>query len=204
MIKAHDHPDLAAVPPALRAQAKESRAAAGDTLFRIGSRPRAMLFVLEGEIRLVRRALNGSEIVLQRSTAGFVAEASLESTRYHCDLVTALDSRLLQFPIAAFRDALRDDAGFRDAWMARLTREVRKLRAQCERLSLRSAVERIEHYIESEGMDGRIVLRQTRKAWAAELGITHEALYRALAALVQADRISVEDSDGALVVTMRR
>lgn len=202
MSEIHDHPDLASVPPGLRSQAKESRATEGDTLFRIGSRPRSMLYVLEGEIRLVRRARNGTEIVLQRSTAGFVAEASLESARYHCDLVAALDSHLLQFPIAAFRDALRDDARFRDAWMARLTREVRKLRAQCERLSLRGAAERIEHYIESEGTDGRIVLRQTRKAWAAELGITHEALYRALATMVQAKRISVEDADGALAVAM--
>ncbi|MBI4194279.1 MAG: winged helix-turn-helix domain-containing protein [Betaproteobacteria bacterium] len=43
-----------------------------------------------------------------------------------------------------------------------------------------SAGERIVHYIESEGADGTVTLTDSRKAWAAELGMTHEALYRAL------------------------
>jgi hypothetical protein len=51
-------------------------------------------------------------------------------------------------------------------------------RSQCERLALNSAADRIEHYIESEGRDGRLELKRTRKAWAAELGLTHEALKR--------------------------
>ena len=57
---------------------------------------------------------------------------------------------------------------------------MRKLRAQCERLSLHNAADRIVHYIESEGTDGVATLNQSRKAWAAELGLTHEALYRVL------------------------
>ena len=47
--------------------------------------------------------------------------------------------------------------------MRRLATEVRKLRAQCERLSLHGAAERIAHYIEAEGRDGRLELRQTRR-----------------------------------------
>jgi CRP/FNR family transcriptional regulator, dissimilatory nitrate respiration regulator len=61
-----------------------------------------------------------------------------------------------------------------------IAREVRRLRAQCERLSLHGAADRIIHYIEAEGSNGIVILNQTRKAWAAELGLTHEALYRAL------------------------
>jgi CRP/FNR family transcriptional regulator, dissimilatory nitrate respiration regulator len=87
--------------------------------------------------------------------------------------------------------------------MARLAREVRKSRAQCERLSLRSAPERIVHYIEAEGSDGRLELRQTKKAWAAELGMTHEALYRALAALVRAGRVDAQQRGEALMLTIR-
>lgn len=197
------HPELAAIPERLRIHATDIRAVAADTLCRIGGRPKWMLFVVEGEIRLVRRSRGGAEIVLQRTTAGFAAEASLESPRYHCDIVAAENSRLLGFPIDRFREALSDDAGFRGFWMARLAREVRKLRAQCERLSLRGAAERIEHYIEAEGSDGRLELRQTRKAWAAELGLTHEALYRALAALVRAGRVIAEEQDASLVLTIR-
>ncbi|MCB1797687.1 MAG: winged helix-turn-helix domain-containing protein, partial [Gammaproteobacteria bacterium] len=45
---------------------------------------------------------------------------------------------------------------------------------------LNSAADRILHYMETEGSDGVIILNQTRKSWAAELGLTHEVLYRTL------------------------
>lgn len=192
--------ELAAFPVPLRNAAREIRARAEETLFRLGSRPRAMLYVLEGEVRLVRRTAGGADVVLQRATSGFVAEASLESPRYHCDIEAVTESRLLEFPRELFRDALGRDALFRDFWMRRLAAEVRKLRAQCERLSLRSAADRIAHYIEAEGRDGRIELRQTRKAWAAELGLTHEALYRALAGLQRQGRVVAVKDDGVLVL----
>jgi len=87
--------------------------------------------------------------------------------------------------------------------MRRLAAEVRKLRAQCERLSLHGAAERIAHYIEAEGRDGRLTLRQTRKSWAAELGITHEALYRALASLERAGQLSAREEGGVFVLRLR-
>ena len=177
------HSELAQIPPALKAAARLKAFAAGETLFRQGDRPKAMYCVLDGEVRLLRRSPKGSEVVLQRSRGGFFAEASLEAKAYHCDAVTAAESRLLAFPLRAFRAALEDDAAFRNAWMALLAREVRRLRARCERLSLHGAEARILHAIESEGTAGTLVLAQSRKAWAAELGLTHEALYRTLARL---------------------
>jgi CRP-like cAMP-binding protein len=194
-------PELAAVPARLKLHASELRVARSDTLCRIGSRPRRMLFLLQGDIRLVRWARNGAEIVLQRATGGFIAEASLESPRYHCDIVAARDARLLAFPIEPFRAALLEDERFRSFWINRLASEVRALRARCERLSLRSAADRIEHCIEAEGKDGRLELRQTRKAWAAELGLTHEALYRALAGLARAGRLLVRERGETLLLT---
>jgi CRP-like cAMP-binding protein len=196
------HPELAACPAQLRSTALEVRARAGETLFRLGSRPRLMLFVVAGEVRLVRRTAGGADVVLQRARAGFVAEASLDSARYHCDIEAVMASRLLAFPRDSFRDALGHDAAFRDFWMRRLAAEVRTLRAQCERLSLRSAADRIEHYIEAEGRDGRLELRQTQKAWAAELGLTHEALYRALAGLQRAGRVIRVAKNDALVLRL--
>ena len=159
-----------------------------------------MLFVVAGEVRLVRRTAGGADVVLQRARAGFVAEASLESPRYHCDIEAVTKSRLLGFPRDPFRNALEVDAAFRNFWMRRLAAEVRKLRAQCERLSLRSAADRIEHYIEAEGRDGRLELRQTKKAWAAELGLTHEALYRALAGLQRQGRVFASEDGGVVVL----
>ena len=189
---AESHPDLAHIPPALRAAARLREFAAGETLFRQGERPKAMFCILDGEVRLLRRSREGAEIVLQRSRGGFFAEASLESKAYHCDAVAAAASRLLAFPIRAFREALEGDAAFRNGWMAQLAREVRTLRARCERLSLNGAEARILHAVESEGTAGTLMLAQSRKAWAAELGLTHEALYRALARLQAAGALALD------------
>ena len=192
---AAEHPELAHIPPALREAARLTECLAGATLFRQGGRPKAMYFVLDGEVRLLRRTRGGAEVVLQRSRGGFFAEASLDSKAYHCDAVAAAACRLLAFPMDAYREALDRDAAFRNAWMALLAREVRRLRARCERLSLHGAADRIRHAIESEGTSGTLILVQSRKAWAAELGLSHEALYRALARL---------QAEGGLVVEGER
>lgn len=173
-------PALALVPHQLRGLAEYREIVTGEMLFHIGDPVKKVFLVISGEVRLVRRNPNGAEIILQRSRGGFFAEASLGSKTYHCDVVVAQKGGILSFPAQAFRATLDEDAGFRNAWMSHLAREVRKLRAQCERLNLHNAVDRIVHYIESEGADGAITLSQSRKAWAAELGLTHEALYRAL------------------------
>lgn len=136
---------------------------------------------------------------MQRSCGGFIAEASLDSRAYHCDAVCTRPSTLLLFTADAFRNALEADIRFCKAWQSLLAREVRKLRAQCERLSLHNAASRIAHYIESEGVDGVITLTQSRKAWAAELGLTHEALYRALRRMQDNGMLAVEGNRIATV-----
>jgi len=168
------------IPAALLADARRRAVRAGDILFRQGDIPRTILFILSGEIRLVRHGPAGEEIILQRGRGGFLAEASLWSPRYHCDGVAAESGEILEIPREAFERVLEDDGDFQRAWMRHLAGEVRRLRAQCERLSLHGAAERVIHYLESEGEDGRVRLSQSRKSWARELGLSHEALYRVL------------------------
>jgi len=194
-------PALAVIPPGLRVDADHLELEAGQTLFRLGDRLNGVFCVVAGEVRLIRRARNGAEIVLQRSRGGFFAEASIGTGKYHCDAVTAETSTVLRFPAAAFRAALATDEKFRDAWMDHLAHEVLKLRAQCERLALKNADQRIVHYIESEGNDGTVALSETRMAWATELGMTHEALYRVLRRL-QAD--GTLEIDGSRITLAHR
>jgi len=185
--EALDWPNLIAIQPvtglipeALRLLAKRQDADARETIFRVGDSVRHVYLVITGEARLIRLDRSGGEVILQRSRGGFIAEASLDSPNYHCDAIAAEPTTLLLFPTTAFRQALERVPTFCKAWQSQLAKEVRKLRAQCERLSLHSAADRITHYIEAEGTDGVVTLSQTRMAWAAELGLTHEALYRAL------------------------
>lgn len=177
------YPELSFLPPSLRAAAAVHRFDKGEAVFRRGTHPQAIHFLLSGEVQLVRHSHAGNEVTLQRTRCGFFAEASLESSAYHCDAVAAQPSEVLRIPLAATREALDNNSVFRRAWIAHLSRELRRARAQGERLALRNAHERIIHYLESEGRDGVVTLAMSRKAWAAELGLTHETLYRTLARL---------------------
>ena len=65
------------------------------------------------------------------------------------------------------------------------------LRTRIEQRNIRSAHERVRHFLKlNVGVDRRTVnLRGSLKDLANELGLTHEALYRTLAALERASEI---------------
>jgi CRP-like cAMP-binding protein len=190
-------PLLAALPDGARRLTRDVEVPRQVTIFRRGDRPRDVIFVLSGEVRLVRRSKSGDEIVLQRAHQGFLAEASLDQPAYHCDAVAADASRLLAIPRKAFVNALAT-AAFRDAWIAHLARQLRNARAHAERLGLKTARERIVHFIETEGEAGVVNLNRSKKDWAAELGLTHEALYRTLARMEKGGELAVKESRLAL------
>jgi CRP-like cAMP-binding protein len=119
-----------------------------------------------------------------------LAEASLDQPTYHCDAIVVRPAELLIISRKAFIDALSNEK-FRSSWLQHLASELRRVRAQAERLSLKTARERIIHYIEMEGDAGSIVLNCSKKQWADELGLTHEALYRALARMERSSQISI-------------
>jgi CRP/FNR family transcriptional regulator, dissimilatory nitrate respiration regulator len=161
------------------------------TVFRAGTPPRNIHFVEEGAVRLVRHGRQGEEVVLHDARPGeFLAEASLDSGRYHCDAVTTQPSVILRAKKADFQRLLMDDADFARTWMALLAVQLRTARARIERLSLRSAEERVRHLLLSEGRGPRCELEITGslKELARRLGLTHESLYRTLARM-QKDRL---------------
>lgn len=193
-----DQPDfLAYFDAGARARIVERAYGRGERLFLRGDQPTFMFYVSSGEARLTRVSAAGAEIVFQRARAGFLAEASLDQPAYHCDGVATTQTKTLAVPLPQFRAALaRED--FRDYWLSHLSRELRRSRARGERLALRTARERIIHYIETEGASGVLELKQSKKSWAAEMGLTHEALYRTLASMASAGQIVVEGPRVAL------
>jgi CRP-like cAMP-binding protein len=187
-------PPLDAFGPSLRAAARPTSKEAGASIFLTGQRPQSLFFVASGEAVMSRTDRRGRTLVLQRASGGFLAEASLSSSRYHCDGFARTDCELLAFPVAALRTAIDTDARVRWAWIGMLAGEIRRQRAGAERLALKSVRERLLHWLLTEGTDGRVALRTTRKELAAELGVTHEALYRTLAALARAGEL-VDEGD---------
>jgi len=186
------------LPASLHSQCEAEVCPGGTALFLTGDQPRWMFFVSTGEVVLERHGVDGQQACLQRCQSGFVGEASLTSNRYHCDGRTTLGTQVTKVPIPALRQALKNDAAFAERWIAMLSREVRQLRLQNERLSLPKVQDRLLHLIETEGTDGRYTLTCSVKDLAKQLAVTHEALYRAIARLVELGRI--ERGDGVLAL----
>jgi CRP/FNR family transcriptional regulator, dissimilatory nitrate respiration regulator len=187
------------VPAALRALCKRVRYAPGQTVFRSGSATHSVYHVESGAVRLLRYGRAGEEVVLHHARAGeFFAEASLDSSRYHCDAVASEPCELLRCPAAALRQLLESDAEFAAQWLALLGRQLRTLRSRVERLSLKSAAERVRHLLVSEGRGPRhdFTVQGSLKDLARHLGLSHEALYRTLAAL---EREGVIEREGPVL-----
>lgn len=188
-------PDLAALlPSTLHPLCDAFDTARGTRLFATGARPAHLFFIERGEAVLERPGLHGELVVLQRTRRGFIGEASLQFERYHCDSRVLTDAHITRVPVASVRAALASDPTFASRWIGMLNREVRRLRLQCERLALHRVQDRILHLLATEGEAGRYPVPGGLKSLAAELGVTHEALYRALAALEEAGRVAREDS----------
>lgn len=182
------------LPAHLHGLCKTERYAKAERLFETGKRPAFMFFVGAGEVTLERHGIHGEPIILQRTRRGFVGEASLQSTRYHCDAQVLVDSEVTKIPMKELRAALEVDPPFSIRWIDMLNREVKRLRLQCERLTLNTVEARLLHLIETEAQAKGYSLGVGLKSIAREIGVTHEALYRCVASLEKRGVLSRTDN----------
>jgi CRP-like cAMP-binding protein len=180
------------LPAAARTAAVDRKLKSGEVLFRLGDRTAGLCEVVAGRVRLARVDRAGHEIVLHVAGPGeTIAEASLFSPQYHCDAIASSDAAVRIYPKPAVLAAFAQEPKAAQAFAAMLARQVMTLRTRIEQRNIRSARERLRHFLAlNAGADGRtIALSGTLKDLAAELGLTHEALYRTLAALERAGEI---------------
>jgi CRP-like cAMP-binding protein len=163
--------------------------------------PTSGLFqVVTGRMRLVRHAIDGSEVTLHVARDGETfAEASLFAERYHCDAVADLPSTVLRFDKAAVLASLVADPEQALSWISHLSRQVQGLRAQTAILGLNAASDRLLAFLRLRaGSGATVVLDRSWKVIATELGLTHETVYRTLARL-ERDGLIRRARDGGLV-----
>jgi len=189
----------ALLPSTFHPRCEGARFARNERIFLAGDRPEWMFYVVSGEITLERTGLQGEPVVLQRTRQGFVSEASLQSAKYHCDAQSSVDTTVVKIPIRDLSAELERDPAFASRWIGMLNGEVRRLRLHCERLSMKSVKDRVLHLINTEGQSGSYAATTGLKSLAGELGVTHEALYRTLAALEKAHAIRRKDGVLSLV-----
>jgi CRP-like cAMP-binding protein len=166
-------------------QPARRRLSAGETLFLTGERITNLFAVRSGRVDLLRHMPDGSVIKLQSAGAGeLLAEASLFSQNYHCDAEGAEDTVLLAFSKPAILKALAATPDAALALLGQFAGRLQGLRAQTALLAVKSAHERVLAWLRFQPIEnGSVRIERPWKQIAGELGLTHEAVYRALAKL---------------------
>ena len=162
------------------------RLGAGEMLFAAGDPVRSLFVVASGRLRLLRHTVHGAALTLYVARAGeALAEASLFARAYHCDAVADVPSTVSAYPKRALLEALRENPGAALGFTGQLAQQVQALRGRIELLNIKSARDRVLAYLHSrlDASVTRVELDRTWKAIAGDIGLTHEAVYRALAEL---------------------
>lgn len=158
---------------------------AGQVLFACSAPVENLYWMLRGEVVALRRMPSGQDAVLMRGCSGeFFAESSMYMPVYDCSAVVRKPAVVLALPLRTLRQALADDAHFADMFLRNVVLSLRRQSSRVERLRLRGASERIQHYLSCESnADGCCQLDIPLSEWAFELGLVPATLYRTLRVL---------------------
>lgn len=167
----------------------------GESIFRQGHAANAVFLVEAGRVRLTRLLEDGTSVSLHLVEAGeSFAEACLSADHYHCDAVAETNAVVLALPKADLLAALAVDPMAGLALVITLATRVRDLRVGLELRNIRSASSRVLAWLALRASGEPRVVHPGR-SWtvvAEELGLTREAVYRALAMLERQGRIRRE------------
>ncbi len=178
-------------PDGLWQHSRRTELARGETLFVTGTPVHTVYLVERGELRAVRTLADGSEAVMMRAGPGeLFAIASLFMPTYPCDAVAITATVVRALPRSDFEAALTAHPDFAAALVKTLAMGIKKQCGRVERLRLKRARDRVLHFLACESRDGSIELHMPLLAWANELGLEPETLYRVLAELEREGRIT--------------
>jgi CRP/FNR family transcriptional regulator, dissimilatory nitrate respiration regulator len=181
-----DFSDIDQLPAALRKIATCQHYSNGQILFHRNEKPQAIYAVKFGQIRLLHYTRSGQIISHYTVHAGeLCAEIVLFLDVYTCSAIAEEPTQVLAFPKPAFLNALQHDPSFAMAFMTQLSYRLHSTKVMVELRSIRSAPERVLHYLQliAPPEEITVVLEQPLKNIAADLGISSEALSRALTQL---------------------
>lgn len=179
----------------LQAISKPRKFTKGETIFHQNDRAEAIYKVLEGEVHLYRHNKSGNKVLLYRAYEDhYFAEASLNSDVYHCTAECVKASEVQIINAREMLELLNRNTQFALSWVLLLSSELRRQRASVERLTIKSAAERIRHYILTEGDSwGELRLKGSLSDMSDILGMSRESLYRTLAKMEKAGELERND-----------
>lgn len=165
--------------------------AAGEPLFRQGELASAVFLIARGRLRMIRHLASGDRITIHTGRTGeLFAEGSLFSDVYQCDAIAAAPTRVHACSKAEMLAAIDSSPSTMLALLEQVTRSLHHARSMRELRNIRSADDRVlQHLHLSASKNGAVVFDRPLLEVAEDLGLTHEAYYRALATLTRAGAI---------------
>lgn len=155
------------------------------SLFRQGDKTVGVYFILSGRLDLIRHTMSGDKVVIHRASAGQTfAEASLFSESYHCDARVRECSEVVRFNRTAVLGAFHSNPEFALSLTKRFALQLQQYRRRMELLAIKRATDRVYAAMADGLLSGTIM------DFAAEIGLTQEAVYRALAKLCKSGNLS--------------
>ena len=152
----------------------------GKSAFLQDEKTRGLFFLLEGQIELHRVTKSGDNIIIHRAKSGETfAEASLFSEKYHCDAIATSKCKVIEVNRSDILDRFQSDTKFAIALARRFSVQTQEYRRKIEILAIRSAEQRIIAAIDEN------MLGDSIKDFAADINLSHEAVYRGLGQLVK-------------------
>lgn len=156
----------------------------GDLIFRQDEPTCGFYCVLEGSVELRRVSAQGGNIILHHAVAGETfAEASLFSATYHCDAVACADTKALFLRKDITLARLVKDSTFATSLLAHMARQVQHYRALQQLQAIRRADERVLAALQLGLPTNNWI------SFAGQIGLSHEAVYRALKALTTQGKV---------------
>jgi CRP/FNR family transcriptional regulator, dissimilatory nitrate respiration regulator len=165
--------------------------ARGEPLFRQGEPATAVFLIVRGRLRMIRHLASGDRMTIHTGRMGeLFAEGALFSDVYHCDAIAAEPTRVRACGNAEMLAAIGGSPTIMLALLAQVTHLLHHARAMLELRNVRSANKRVlQHLHLSASKDGAVVFDRPLLEVAEDIGLTHEAYYRALAKLARAGAI---------------
>jgi CRP-like cAMP-binding protein len=110
----------------------------GEAVFHLGQRADYVFSVIRGEVHLYRHSNSGNRILIHRAYSGdYFAEASIRSPHYHCTAVCVKDSDVRCYSSQELLTLIQKNSDFAMSWIELISAELRKQRANSERLHLK-------------------------------------------------------------------
>jgi CRP-like cAMP-binding protein len=162
-----------------------------EPLFRQGDPATAVFLISRGRLRMIRHLASGDRITIHTGRTGeLFAEGSLFSDVYQCDAIAAAPTRVRACGKADILAAIGDSSATMLALLEQVTRSLHHARAMRELRNVRSANDRVlQHLHLSASKNEAVVFDRPLLEVAEDLGLTHEAYYRALATLARVGEI---------------